>query len=142
MLQIKARITSYWLIVLKFDLEELEVLKFQKFVKFLMRIWRSFFKPLFFLCWWNEKSYIKVWHFNAKKLQLVWWQLWNFSVVQMKFNRFLYLNEPPKRMFWYLVRPFDWGLSQIGHFQFSESILRANIQFKLPEKYFLIRIFN
>ena len=46
---------------------------------------------------------------------LVWWQLWNFSVVQLKFN---------KRIFLYLVRSFDWGMSKIRHFQFSESIWR------------------
>ena len=41
-----------------------------------------------------------------------------FSVVQLKFNRFLHLNKPPKRIFWYLIRPFDWRLSKIVHFQF------------------------
>ena len=60
----------------------------------------------------------------------------------MKFNRFLDLNEPPKRVFWYFDRPFDWGLPKIGEFQFSESISKAKIQFNLPENDFLIRIFD
>ena len=30
---------------------------------------------------------------------------------------FLQLNDPSKRIFWYLVWGFDWGLSKIGHFQ-------------------------
>ena len=56
---------------------------------------------------------------------LVWWWLWNFSVLQVKFNWILHLNEPPKRIFWHLIRPFDWTLSKIGYFQFSMSILEA-----------------
>ena len=72
----------------------------------------------------------------------LWWQLWNFSVVHLKFNSILHLNEPPKRIFWYLVRPFDWGLSKIGLFQFSESILEAKIQLDLPENDFFTWILN
>ena len=69
---------------------------------------------------------------------LVWWELWNFSVVQMKFNIFLHSNEPPKMIFWYLVRHFDRRLSKIGYLQFSISILEAKNQFNLPESYLLI----
>lgn len=32
-------------------------------------------------------------------LPLELWQLWNFSMVQVKINRFLHLNGPPKRIF-------------------------------------------
>ena len=56
-----------------------------------------------------------------------WWQLQNLSVVQLELKRFLHLNEHPKRIFWYLVRHFDWKFSKDGHFQFSESIFKANI---------------
>ena len=35
---------------------------------------------------------------------VVWWQLWNFKVWQMKFNRFFHPNELPQSIFWYLVR--------------------------------------
>ena len=66
-----------------------------------------------------------------------WWELWNFSVVQLKFNRFLQLNEPPKRIFLYLVRCFDWRMSKVGHFQFSKSILEANLHWILLKIIFL-----
>ena len=75
-------------------------------------------------------------------LTLVWQQLWNFLVAQLKFNRFLHLNEPPKRIFWYLIRPFDWRLSKLGQFQFLESILEAKIWLDHPENDFLICILN
>ena len=73
---------------------------------------------------------------------LVWWQLWNFPVVQLKFNRFLHLNQPPKMIFCYLARHFDSILSKVWHFQFSESIFEAKIQLDLPENDFLIWILN
>ena len=41
---------------------------------------------------------------------------------QVKFNRFLHPNELPQKIFWYLVRQLDWGLSKIGHFQLLKSI--------------------
>ena len=34
-------------------------------------------------------------------------ELWNFSVVKLKFNRFFHLNEPPTRIFLYSVRSFN-----------------------------------
>ena len=77
-----------------------------------------------------------------KRPSLVWGQLWNFSVVQLKFDRLLHLNEPPKMIFCYLVRHFDWRLSKVGHFQFSKSILEAKTQLDLPETDFLIWILN
>ena len=46
---------------------------------------------------------------------LVWWRFCNFFVVQMIYNRFLDLNEHPKRILSYLVRLFDVKLSKIGH---------------------------
>ena len=57
----------------------------------------------------------------------MWWQLWNFKVWQMKFNRFLHPNELPQRIFLYLVRQLDWGQSKIGYFQFLKSIFRPKI---------------
>ena len=59
-------------------------------------------------------------------------------MVQLKSNRFLHLNEPPKTIFCYLVRHFDSRLSKIGHLQFSESILEAKTGFDLPENDILI----
>ena len=44
---------------------------------------------------------------------IVWWRLWNFLVVQVKFNRFLPLNEHPKRILCQLVRLFD-GCQKLG----------------------------
>ena len=35
---------------------------------------------------------------------LVLWQLWNFIVSQVEFNRFLYSNKPPEKIFGWLVR--------------------------------------
>ena len=46
---------------------------------------------------------------------VVWWQLYNFLVVQVKFNRFLHSNEHPKWILCYLVRLFDVVSSKIGH---------------------------
>ena len=58
-------------------------------------------------------------------------------VVQLKFNRFLHLNEPPKRIFCYLVRHLDLRLSKVGNFQFSDSILESKTLLDLPENDFL-----
>ena len=46
---------------------------------------------------------------------LVWWQFYNFIVRHMKFNIFLHPNEHPQRIFWYIIRLFDWEPSKIGH---------------------------
>ena len=53
-------------------------------------------------------------HYDHHSLQcrLVWWQLWNFKVWQIKFNRFLHPNKHPSMIFWYLMRPFDYVLSK------------------------------
>ena len=83
-----------------------------------------------------------IWAPHFLPCRVVRWQLWNFSVVQVKFNSFLHFNEPPKRNFWYLVRPFYWRLSKIGYFQFSKSILVAKTQLDLPENDFLFWILN
>ena len=53
--------------------------------------------------------------FLRRNHQVAWWQLWSFIVRQANFNRFLHPNENPKRIFWYLVRPFDWKLSKNGY---------------------------
>ena len=43
---------------------------------------------------------------------------------QVKFNRFWHPNEHPQRIFWYLVKPFDWGLTHLKiNFSFNQ-ILR------------------
>ena len=39
---------------------------------------------------------------------LGWWQLWNFLVLKLKFNRFLSPNEHSQRIFWYLARQLSW----------------------------------
>ena len=49
--------------------------------------------------WFAEKKFK---HIYLQDCWIVWWQLQNFSVVQLKVNRFLHLNEPPKRIFWLL----------------------------------------
>ena len=41
---------------------------------------------------------------------LVWWQLWNLIVRYVKFNSLLHPTEHSQRIFWYLVRLFDWEL--------------------------------
>ena len=38
---------------------------------------------------------------------LLWWELWNCIVRQLKFIRFLHTNEHPQRTSWYLVKLFD-----------------------------------
>ena len=68
---------------------------------------------------------------------LVWWRLWNFSVVQVKFNRFLHLNEPPKRIFWYFVRLFDWWLSKNGNFSFQSQFWRSKFTWIFLKMIFL-----
>ena len=109
--------------------------------------------PMFFLLW-NRLSSLDYWYLNNnqigcsenkahnsdKEWWLVWWQLYNSLVLQFKFNRFLHLDEPPRRIFCYLIRHFDWGLSKVGHFQFSDSNLEAKIQLDLPENDFPIKI--
>ena len=37
---------------------------------------------------------------HVNKYTLVWWQLWNFIVRHVEFNRFLHTNEHPERIFW------------------------------------------
>ena len=44
---------------------------------------------------------------------------------QVKFNRFLYLNEQIQRIFWYLLRLFESECSKICHFQSSDSIFKT-----------------
>ena len=46
---------------------------------------------------------------------VVWWKMWNFIVRQVNFNSFLHPNEPPQRIFWYLVRKLKAEQSKIGH---------------------------
>ena len=60
---------------------------------------------------------------------VAWWQLWNFIVKQMKFNRFLHSNEHPERICLYLVRQLDYELSKVGHFQISKSIFEVKCKF-------------
>ena len=36
---------------------------------------------------------------NACTYTLVQWQLWNFLVIQVRFDRFLHLNEYPQKIF-------------------------------------------
>ena len=57
------------------------------------------------------------WPEQTPKCALAWWQLWNFIVRQVKFNSFLLPNEQPQSIFWYLVKPFNWGLSKNSIFQ-------------------------
>ena len=56
---------------------------------------------------------------------LAWLGSLNFIVPQVKFNRFLLSNEHTQGIFWYFLRQFEWELSNIGHFQSSESIFEA-----------------
>ena len=56
----------------------------------------------------------------------MWWQLRNFIVRQVEFNRFLHPNEHPQRIFWYLVRLFDWEPSKIWHILLSKPCLEMN----------------
>ena len=56
----------------------------------------------------NEKHFFS--HLNA--CSLVRWQLWNFILWQIRFNRSLHPNEYPKWVFWYVVRLFESMLSE------------------------------
>ena len=44
-----------------------------------------------------------------------------YVVRQVNLNRFLHPNEPPQRIFWYLVRKLEAELSKIGH-NFTKSV--------------------
>ena len=46
---------------------------------------------------------------------LGWWQLGNFLVLKLKFNRFLSPNEHSQRIFWYLARQLSWEPTKLGH---------------------------
>ena len=62
---------------------------------------------------------------------LAWWQLWNFIVRQVKFNRFLHPNENPQRIFWKLVWPSDLGLPKksCSNFLGLKSTLSSSCKF-------------
>ena len=53
------------------------------------------------------------------------WLSWNFWMEQLKFNRFLHQSEHFKRIFWYLVRTFDWRLSKCGQLWFLGANFRG-----------------
>ena len=46
---------------------------------------------------------------------IVWLQLWNLLVYQVKFNRFLYPNEHIERVFWLIGRLFEVEPVSLGH---------------------------
>ena len=48
-----------------------------------------------------------------------WWRLWNFTLVQMKFNTVLYPNKHPQRIFWYL-----WGASNGEPYKFRHNFTK------------------
>ena len=58
----------------------------------------------------QERSFCS--HFDILTT-VAWRGLWNFIVFQVKFNRFLHPNEHAQRIFWYLVKRFDWEPSKI-----------------------------
>ena len=51
--------------------------------------------------------------------------MWNIIECQAKLYRFSYTNWHIQRIFWYLVRLFEWKLSRNWKFQNSELILKA-----------------
>ena len=83
----------------------------------------------------GSKCLCKAW---ASKV--AWRQFWNFIVFQVKFNRFLHMNEHARWNFWYLVKWFDATPSKINIFWFSKSIFKAKTQLNLSEKDFLFSI--
>ena len=73
---------------------------------------------------------------------IMWWQLWNFLVCQVKFNRFLYRNNLTQRIFWYLERLFESELSKIGNFKIWESIFEARFHLISLKTIFLSEYHN
>ena len=82
------------------------------------------------LQWWRadraaefffSQADLQLWHsavLQSLELQeciVARWQLWNFIVRQVKFNMFLHPNEPPRRIFWFIVRKLEAEPSKIGH---------------------------
>ena len=61
--------------------------------------------------------------------RIAWWQVWNFIVLQTKFNRYLHPNKPPRRFFWYLPRRLR--ALKISYFEFSKAKLLAKIELDL-----------
>ena len=74
----------------------------------------------------NENNHYQNWNndFASKEIphqicpdiiDKAWWRLRNFMVRQVKFNLFLHPNEPPQRIFWYIVRQLEAKPSKIWH---------------------------
>ena len=59
-------------------------------------------------------------------------------MVQLKFNRYVHVNEHSKRILYYLVRPFDVESSKIGH-HFTKEISLRMIYIKLMKVVLLIK---
>ena len=76
--------------------------------------------------------------FSFGKGNLEWWELWNFIVWQMRFNRFLHLNEFPRKIFSYLGRQLYWEKSKIGRFQFQKSTFKGKNQLNLLKMIFVL----
>ena len=63
------------------------------------------------------------------------------SEVIVNLNSFLHPNEPPQRIFWYLVRKLEADLSHLTFSVFKVNILAKN-QRNNSENYFCIRILD
>ena len=75
-----------------------------------------------------QSSRDKTWDVSNKVTWTqAWWQLLNFIMRKVKFNRFLHPNEDPLRKSWYAVISSDWRLSKNVCFWFSVPIFKVNL---------------
>ena len=58
----------------------------------------------------------------------------------MEFNIVLHPNEPPQKIFWYLVKEIRSKLPKVGHFPFSKQIVEAKNLLSLTNNDFFIKI--
>ena len=90
--------------------------------------------PCYGWCWWMCDWL--AWGIYNSIPKVVCTLLWNFIVRQVKFIRFLH----PQNDCLIIARAFDWGQLKIGHFQYSEVLIKAKNKPNLPWNHFLTSI--